>query len=206
MEAQKLEAQRRTDRGKGPARQIRSEGLIPAVFYGGGSEATALTISPKALLQALDTAWGRNALIELRYDGQDGLAMVKDIQVHPVTRRPLHVDFLRVSRDAEVVVRVPVRASGRAIGVQKGGKLQVVFRDLEVRAKPDSVPAEIVIDVTPLDIGQTISVRDLELDAGVRVTLPPARTVVLVEEESRGGVTEQDAEADAAASSDKPAS
>src|SRR5262245_7502149 len=96
MPTQSLVAETRQQTGKGAARQLRTRGLVPAVCYGAGQEPTGLAVSPKELVAVLSTAHGRNVLLTLQIAGKPQLAMVQDLQIHPVTRRPLHVDFYRV--------------------------------------------------------------------------------------------------------------
>lgn len=178
MPTHTLTAQARPQTGKGAARQLRAQGLIPAVYYGPGHAPSGLAISPKELTAALSTEFGRNALLILSIGGKSELAMVQDLQVHPVTRRPVHVDFYRVDDQAEIQRNVPFVAEGKAKGVVAGGELAVIYRDLPLRAKPGSFPAKIQVDVTNLEIGDHIKVKDLALPAGVSVVLPTERNVV----------------------------
>jgi large subunit ribosomal protein L25 len=173
-----LTAQARPQTGKGAARQLRAQGLIPAVYYGPGHTPTGLAISPKELTSALSTEFGRNALLTLSIGGKNELAMVQDLQIHPVTRKPVHVDFYRVDEQAEIERAVPFHAEGRAKGVVAGGELAVIYRDLPLRAKPGQFPSKIQVDVTNLEIGDHIKVKDLALPAGVSVVLPSERNVV----------------------------
>jgi large subunit ribosomal protein L25 len=203
METQALNAEVRETRGKGPARQLRSRGLIPAVFYGPGIETTAMAISPKELVKALETEYRHNVVLTLPLEGNQVLAMVKDIQVHPVSRVPVHVDFYRVASDRPVEVRVPLRTTGRAKGVVKGGKLTVVFRDVPVRTTPDKIPANITINVEGLDMGDVFKVSDLTLPEGVEVLHAPDRRLVLVGEDRKRVTDEEEAGAEAAAPATK---
>jgi large subunit ribosomal protein L25 len=175
-----LVAESRTQTGKGPARQLRAKGLVPAVYYGPGHEATGLAIRPKELIAALSSAYGRNALISLQIDGKAENALVQDVQVHPVTRQPLHVDLYRVDLDKEIEREVTFVADGRAKGVVAGGEQTVIYRKLPLRAKPGVFPASVHADVTNLEIGDHIKVKDLKLPEGVTVALPPERTVISV--------------------------
>ncbi len=197
MEKQTLQVEVRETSGKGPARQLRAQGKIPAVFYGAGVDTTKLSLSPKALLKALETPQKQNVVLSLDVGGTAHLAMVKDIAVHPVTRQPLHVDLYKVTEDRPVDVHVPVATKGRPVGVQKGGQLQVVFRDLPVRTTPNRIPSVIEIDVANMDIGDILTVADLPLDEGVSVQFKPDRRVVLVTEPKRV-VEEKTDEAEAA--------
>jgi len=178
MTSHTLVAESRPETGKGAARQLRAKGLVPAVYYGPGHEPTGLAVSPKELIAALSTAHGRNALITLQIAGKDELALVQDLQIHPVTRRPIHVDFYRVDTDQTLEREVPLAAEGRAKGVVAGGELVVVYRALPLRAKPGKFPARIQVDVTNLEIGDHIKVKDLSLPEGVTVALPAERSVV----------------------------
>jgi large subunit ribosomal protein L25 len=175
-----LVAESRTQTGKGPARQLRARGLVPAVYYGPGHEATGLAIRPKELIAALSSAHGRNALISLQIDGKAENALVQDVQVHPVTRQPLHVDLYRVDLNKEIEREVTFVADGRAKGVVAGGEQTVIYRKLPLRAKPGALPASVHADVTNLEIGDHIKVKDLKLPEGVTVALPPERTVISV--------------------------
>lgn len=175
-----LVAESRPQTGKGAARQLRAKGLVPAVYYGPGHEATGLAIRPKELIAALSSAHGRNALISLQIDGKAENALVQDVQVHPVTRQPLHVDLYRVDLNKEIEREVTFVADGRAKGVVAGGEQTVIYRKLPLRAKPGALPASVHADVTNLEIGDHIKVKDLKLPEGVTVALPPERNVVSV--------------------------
>lgn len=190
MNTQTLQVEVRQAGGKGPARQLRMQGKIPAVLYGPGIDTTKLTIAPKEFVKALTTDMGRNAIFELTIEGNSHLAMARDIQVHPVTRDPLHIDFYRVSVDREVTAPVPLRTRGRAAGVQKGGQLQVIFRELPVRCTPDKLPAFIEVDVTNLEMNEVIKVEDVQLPEGVRILLAADRRIINVSETRKAVATD----------------
>ncbi len=181
MEAQTLSAEVRHTSGKGPARQLRKRGLIPAIYYGPGTETVKLSVSPAKLEKAITGDYGRNQLLELELDGKKLLALVRDLAIDPVTRALRHADFYAVAKDRTVETIVPLEVKGRAAGVQKGGQIRKLFRDLPVRAFPQDVPAAITVDVSPLDLGDEVKVEDLPLDAGVEVTFPSRRRVLFVE-------------------------
>jgi large subunit ribosomal protein L25 len=178
MQTHTLSAEKRDQTGKGAARQLRIRGLVPAIYYGPGQAPTGIAVSPKELVAALSTEHGRNALLTLKMAGGDQLAMVQDVQVHPVTRRPLHVDFYRV--DAEHVIErlVPLLVEGKAKGVVGGGELVVIYRSVPLRAKPGTFPARVTVDVTPLEIGDHVKVSELKLPEGVEAALPADRSVI----------------------------
>lgn len=196
MEPKTLSAEVRETRGKGPARQLRASGLIPAVIYGPAIETKQITVSPVALARALRGVYRRNQLIKLELGGESHLALVRDLDVHPVTRALRHADFYCVTEDRTVETTVPFLTKGRSIGVQKGGKLNKVFRSLPVRAFPQNIPANITVDVGPLDTGVEVTVADLVLPEGVEVTFPATRRVIVIEYKE---VVEEPAEDAAAA-------
>jgi large subunit ribosomal protein L25 len=182
METQTLTAEVRTGRGKGPARQLRISGKIPAVLYGPGGETLALTIDPVQLVKTLTTPFRRNQLLEIDIAGQKQFATVKDLDVHPLTRAVRHADFYRVSLENPAVYNIPLRTTGRAKGVVKGGELRVHFRSLPLRVNPDKVPAEIVLNVENLDMNESIRVKDIQLEFG-ELQLPAERAVVFLSSE-----------------------
>lgn len=180
METLTISAEVRQAGGKGPARQLRMQGLIPAVFYGPGKPPVALSINPTPLKKILSGSFKRNQLIELDLGGKKELTLCKDVDVNPVTREIRHVDFYSVSLDRKVKTFVPFETFGRAIGVQKGGKLQKVYRALPVECVPNKVPANITIDVTGLDTNAIFRVSDLKLEAGVSVLFPQEKALIIV--------------------------
>jgi large subunit ribosomal protein L25 len=197
METQTLPAEVRIARGKGPARQLRMKGKIPAVLYGPGGEALVLTVDPIALTKALTTPFRRNQLMELEIDGKKQFATVKDLDIHPVTRDIRHADFYRVSLDTPAEYQIPLRTVGRAKGVVKGGELRVHFRTLPIKVAPDKVPAEIVLNVENLDMNESIRVKDIKLEHG-ELQLPAERAVVFLSSEVRK-IAEEEPVAGAAA-------
>jgi large subunit ribosomal protein L25 len=200
-EAQTLTTESRAagDKGKSAARRLRGRGLIPAVFYGPDAAATSIAVAPKALAQALGTAHRRNALLKIEVGGQQHYAMVKELQIHPVTRAPLHVDLYEVSLDREVSVDVPFTTEGRAKGVIAGGEVNAIFRALPVRATPDKIPAVITVDVTNMELNTTVKTKDLSLPEGVTVALDAERNLVTCAEPRKRQTEEEEAAAAGAA-------
>ena len=180
METTTLQAEVRVGRGKGPARRLRARGKVPGVFYGPGLDPTPLTLSPKEVIKALEGERGRNVVFKLSVDGKDELAMVKDLETDPVTRELLHIDLYRVFEDKVLEVNVPLRAQGRAAGVVQGGVLNVTRRTLPLRTTPANIPVSIEVDVTHLEIKDTVSVEDITLPEGVECLLRPKLTLAIV--------------------------
>ena len=201
METTTLQAEVRDSRGKGPARRLRAQGKIPGVFYGPGVEPTPLTLSPKELRKALRGERGRNVVFKLSVDGKDELAMVKDVTTDPVSQELLHVDLYRIFEDKVLEIDVPFHANGRAQGVVMGGVLNVTRRTLPVRTTPANIPVSIDVDVTHLNLKDTISVEQVPLPEGVECTLAPKLTLVIILEPRKATAAEEaeDAAAEAAA-------
>jgi large subunit ribosomal protein L25 len=199
----KVSATLRDERGKNSSRRLRVDGKIPAVAYGGGEPALALTVSPEDVKTALYGPHGVNAVVELEVSGGASVkAMIADYQYHPVSRTLLHADFIRVSDTAEVTVNVPLELTGRSKGVVMGGTLRQVFRELPLKCVPSKIPVKVVYDVTNLDLDQHVSAADLQLPEGVEILLPAKRTVASVAIDKHAK-KEEEAEAAAAEAAKK---
>lgn len=163
-----LEAVRRESFGRNNAGRMRQAGRIPAVIYGGvkgGSE--SLAVDPKQLLEILHSEGGVNTLIKLKVEGAgtDTHVLVKEFQIHPVTRQLLHADFYRVAMDKVTRVTVPVHLTGEAKGVKaEGGIVDFVHREVLVECLPADIPKHIVVDITELMMHDGVRVRDLVSD------------------------------------------
>lgn len=190
MEKQTLPAEVRTARGKGPARQLRMKGKIPAVLYGPGGDTEAITVDPIELGKSLSGPYTKNQLLELDIAGRKQLATIKDLDVHPVTRAIRHADFYRVSLETPAVYDVPLRTTGRSKGVVKGGDMRVLYRTLPVRVTPHKVPSEIMVNVENVDMLESVRVKDLQLESG-EVMLPADKAVLVVSGERKKVVEEE---------------
>jgi large subunit ribosomal protein L25 len=179
MEIVKLDAKVRSEAGKGPARRLRREGMVPAVAYGRELSAVSIAVSPKVLVDILNSAHGQNTLLELGIDGQKKATVIlRDYAVHPVTREILHADFVEIRLDQPVDVDVPLVCLGKAAGVVAGGIMRQIYRRLPVRCLPEKIPTLIEYDVTALELGDNIKVSQLALPEGVTVRLAPEQTVL----------------------------
>jgi large subunit ribosomal protein L25 len=181
-----LTAQVRKNLGKGAARALRHQSLIPAVLYGRDLESLPLAVRPSDIAGAIGTASAENILIDLTVaDGesvQSHRAMIREIQVDPVRREILHVDFLGISMDRQITVEVPVNLVGDPVGVSvaMGGMLQQVLRSVEIACLPDRIPESLDLDVTSLTIGHSLHVSDLSAPEGVELLADPGLTVATV--------------------------
>jgi len=185
MQPIELAIEIRQDQGKGAARQLRRQGKIPAVFYGPKQKNFMLATAPSDLTKALSTEYLRNAVLKLNIEGIEYLALVRELQRDQVSGSLLHADFYHVDMERSVVVDVPFSTTGRAAGVVKGGELNVVHRTVPVKTVPSKIPVKIEVDVTPLDIGEHVSVVDLKLEEGLEVILPAKESLVGVLSPSR---------------------
>lgn len=168
--------------GKGSARSLRRQGLVPAVVYGKGIEPCALSVDPKALKKSIATEAGLNTLITLKGDGPfDGrVVIVKDMQVDPVVDSILHADFQVIDLAAKVSVMVPVHPVGKSAGEKEGGNLSVIRHEIEVFCLPTAIPSSIDIDVTEMQIGDVFHVEDLQLTDGVEAPHDANFTILTV--------------------------
>jgi large subunit ribosomal protein L25 len=181
MAEQKLVASVRQESGKGVARKLRADGRVPAVLYGQGADPIAMSVDARELSHLLH-AGGANVLVDLVVDGREHLAMPREIQRDHIKGRYWHVDFLAVSRTEKITVDVPIRINGEAAGVKLGGVLEHHLWEVSVECFPTDVPEAIDIDVSPLDIGDSIKVGDLTVPDGGEITSNPEDSVVAVQQ------------------------
>lgn len=182
METVELEAALRSLGGKGPARRMRRDGKVPAVFYGPKRSSTLIAIDAKEFLQKVSALEGSH-LIRFHSGADDianKIALVKDAQYHPVTGAVLHADFYEVDMTQKLRVRVPLHFTGKAAGVAQGGILQPVQRDVEVECLPSDIPEFLTVDVTALNIHDAVHVSEVQAPAGVTVCYDTDATVVTV--------------------------
>ncbi len=203
METVTLNANVRVKSGKGVSRRLRTSGQIPAVSYGRGKDTANLSIQHDALRDILLSERGRNSIIQMSVDGGAAYnVMVKEYTVHPLSRKLLHADFVRVDGDTRIDVKVPFRTTGRSKGVGQGGTLLVQVRMLRLRCTTNSIPVAIEHDVTELDIDEVVKVGDLALPEGVEALMPAERKVVMVAP-PRVDNSKKDGEAEAAEGEEK---
>jgi len=178
-----LSARLRKVTGNSPARSLRREGRIPAVLYGPKTEPILLSIDSKEFEQITKKSTIGSVLLNLQIqngDTQNRPAMVKELQTHPVTQRFLHVDFYEIDMQRKIRVMVPVVVRGKARGVEEGGLLQIVRREIEVLCLPTEIPEAFEVDVTHLDIGGAIHLEDIQAVGNVEISGDENVTVVSV--------------------------
>ncbi|WP_404713990.1 50S ribosomal protein L25/general stress protein Ctc [Sphingomonas sp. MMS24-J13] len=166
-----LSAQTRDRAGKGASRAMRREGRVPAVVYGNKQEALSISLEEKALIKAMANGHFMNSVVMIDGVGQAVRTLPKDVQFHPVTDRPLHVDFLRIGEHTTVHVNVPVVFTDEenSPGIKRGGVLNVVAHELELIVDAAEIPDEISVSLAGLDVGASIHISAVTLPAGATV-------------------------------------
>ena len=215
MEQLELKTKIRKTIGNGPARALRREGKIPAVLYGPKTEPILLSVNIKDIEQIVKQGSVGQALLNLHIQNGEKItktAMVKELQRHPVSGKYLHIDFYEIDMQRKINVMVPVVVKGQSIGVELGGILQIVRRELEVFCLPSAIPGAIEVDITELDVGDSIHVQEIQLPEDVElpedvdftvitILAPKVEEVVEEEEleEEEEAIEEEGAEGEAAA-------
>jgi len=206
-EALKLAAEARDRAGKGASRAIRREGRVPAVIYGNKKDPVQVHVEAKALGKLLSTGHFLNSVVEVEVGGKTERTLPRDVQFHPVTDRPLHVDFLRLSKDARVTVAIPVRFTDEdeCPGIKRGGVLNIVRHDVELNCPADNIPDDLVTSLKGLEVGESIHISAFTLPEGAKLVIDDRDfTVATIVAPSALKSTEE-GEAEAPAASEVPA-
>jgi large subunit ribosomal protein L25 len=167
-------AERRPKAGRGQARALRRDGKIPAIVYGGKEEPLMLAVGAKEIKRQLTTnPRFFSSLFELDLDGEKLRVLPREAQLHPVSDDPLHLDFIRAAAGARVTVEVPVvfRNEAASPGLKRGGVLNIVRREIELSCPVESIPSQLVVDLTGLDINVSVHISQIALPEGVRPTI-----------------------------------
>lgn len=207
MELIELKTEKRTETGNGPARRLRRAGRVPAIYYGPSAKPVLLSVNKKDLETVLKKGGVGQVILNLviQNNGETRTmpAMIKELQTHPVSRNFIHIDFYEINMDRKITVKVPVVTTGVAKGVELGGILQIIRRELEVECLPLEVPESIVIDISDLDIGDSFHVGRISLEGDIEILDDEDYTVVTVvspkleeaeapeEEEAEEGIAEE---------------
>ncbi len=181
MERVSIAAQKREAHGKGVARSLRRDGMVPAVLYREG-RAQSITLSRKELAKLINSAAGEQMMVDLQFtDGERKLALLKDVQVDPIRGELLHSDFFEVSLAEKVRIPLHITTVGEPIGVKRdGGILQHTLREVEVECLPDKIPGKVEIDISGLEVGQSVHVSDLSFGEGIKVLTDTGDVIVTV--------------------------
>ncbi|ADL11640.1 50S ribosomal protein L25 [Acetohalobium arabaticum] len=176
MERVQLDVELRDETGTGSARRLREQGLVPGVVYGRNQEPINLKLDATELADVT----GGNAIIDLQVDGEEKTVMVKDVQKDVITDEYLHVDFHQIALDEPIVVEVPISLEGVAEGVKEGGVLQKTLRKVEVQCLPTEIPSDLKLNISELEVGESLHVGDLEAGEGIELTTSGDEVVVTV--------------------------
>ena len=179
-----LTVAKRSDQGKVAARRLRRQGQVPAVVYGGDRPPASISVDEHALRELLKQQAGEHTIFLLKLEGtkDERRAMIREIQRDPISGHFLHIDFIRITAGQKLHVRMPVELTGDSVGVRGGGRIDFISRELEVELLPRDMFDKFTIDISNLDLGQHLSVADLEglLPESGRFLEDPHRVVVLV--------------------------
>ncbi len=168
-----LAAEPKERAGKGAARAARRDGRIPGVIYGAKKSPVMITLDPQEVHREIRGGGFFTTLFDIKVNGGNERVLARDLQQHPVSERPLHIDFLRVSTSTVVVVEVPCNFVNdeESPGIKRGGVLNIVRHALELSCRADAIPNEIEIDLTGLDIGDSVHISQIDLPDGVTPTI-----------------------------------
>jgi len=199
MKSVELKARPRTELGTQAVKRMRAAGRVPAIIYGRSISPQPLEVDAAELEEVLHHSASENVLVHVKVEGESNsrLAIIKEVQHHPVKGKILHVDFQQVAEEEKVTITVPVEAVGEAAGVKAGGILEHVLFQIEVRAKPRDLPENIQVDVTNLGLGETLHVRDIQPPPGVEILTDPEVPVITIVKPAVGEEEEAAAEVQA---------
>lgn len=179
MERVTLNVEKRDKAGKGIARVLRRQGMIPAIIYRGGGS-LPIAISKKAMAEFIDSTAGEHTVVNLKFsDGDRKLAILKEYQTDPLRGDILHTDFFEISLTEKVTVNVRIVTHGEPVGVKRDdGILQHVLREIEIKCLPDKIPGHLEADISKLEIGQYIHVKDIQVGEGIEVLTAPDEVIL----------------------------
>ena len=175
MAVVELQAWPREERGSRPSRRLRRQGLVPAVLYGRDKPNVLLKLREEDLFELLTA---HTSVVELQWDSSTQPAQVKELQVDRLEDRVLHADFVRISLSEKIEVSVPLEVVGEAPGVEEGGVLEMQMREVEVECLPQAIPESIEVDVSELEMGDSILIRDIEFPEGITPVNDPTRVAI----------------------------
>jgi len=201
-----LDVEVRDVTGTGPARAARRDGAVPGVIYGGDQDAVAVSLRQNEVMKAINSGQFLASMIEISHNGDKQKVLTKDIQFHPVTDMPIHVDLYRVTLDTIIEVEVPVTFTGEdvALGIKAGGTLNVVRYQIEVKCPAGSIPDAIEVDISNMEIGDSLHISEVTLPEKVTPAITDRDFTIATMIMSRAAVEEdatddaEDGEADAA--------
>jgi large subunit ribosomal protein L25 len=178
-----LNVETRSSKGNGPARSLRRRGIIPSILYGAKTKPAMLSIDARELEQIVKKGNINQVLLNLTIKDTNipsKSAMIKELQHHPITHEFLHVDFYEVAMDKKIRISIPITTVGNSKGEELGGILQIIRRKVDVLCYPNQIPETLTVDVTELDIGDSIHIEEITLPEGIEVPADVNFTVITV--------------------------
>ncbi len=177
-----IKAEKRENFGKNASRVVRREGRVPAILYGAGLDNVALTLDKKDMFSILKSETGENTLFVVSFDSEKKDAMIKELQINPVSDELLHVDLIQIVMDKMIRVAVPVVLIGEAVGVKtEGGFVDFSSREIEVECLPKDIPESIEVDIEELHLHQSVKVEDISAPEGTVITSDSEMVLVLIQ-------------------------
>ncbi len=195
MKQVSLSAIKRTKTGKETAKKLRKQGLIPAIIYGADTDPIPIAIKFNEFERIMHRYKGEMLLFNLEIKNGETFnkqALLKEYQIHPVTDKVIHVDFLAIHEGTPISIDVPLEFVGRPVGIPKGGILEIHMHELTIECLPSQIPDKITVDISPLDLGDVLHVKDIQVPEGVKVLDDPEETVVTIVAEEKGESEEEE--------------
>ncbi|MDH4257227.1 MAG: 50S ribosomal protein L25 [Candidatus Aminicenantes bacterium] len=178
----KIKAEKREVFGKNASRRLRKEGMVPVILYGSNEVNVPLTLEKEALFKILRSETGENTVFEVSFNSETRNAMIKDLQLDPVSDEILHADLIQIAMDKVVRVSIPVVTIGDAVGIKtEGGFIDFVTREIEVECLPKDIPEHIEINISHLHLRQSFKVGDVDVPEGVKLITEPDSILVHIE-------------------------
>lgn len=181
MDRFRVEVKKREGTGKQEVKKIRDQGYIPAVIYGRGIN-TPVSISSEGFKVLKDMRFSESTVIDLNISGQEESevipVLIKDVQIHPLTDKVIHLDLLKVSLKEKIKVHIPIVLKGEAKGKEEGAVLEQVLREIEVEGLPLEIPEKLELDVSALEIGHSIHAKEIHFSGNIKVITEPEATIV----------------------------
>ncbi|MCK4653294.1 MAG: 50S ribosomal protein L25 [Candidatus Cloacimonetes bacterium] len=176
----KIEAQLRDKGKRSDLNKFRNQGYIPAIIYGEGKEGTKILLQKIPFLKNYKKSLGEVAFFEIKVNGKSYTTLIKEKQIHPVTREFTHIDFVELHKGKKITLEIPINYTGEALGTQEGGLLEILHRKIEISCLPKDIPEEIKVDVSNLEIGDSIHFADIEMPENVDTNMSDITTLVAV--------------------------
>ena len=174
----KINAEKRNLGKKSNLTELRKEGFIPGIIYGNGQEGMKISINARDYAREYKKSIGEVAFFDITVDGKTYKAFIKDKQIHPLTREIVHIDFLELHKGKSITIDIPINFDGEAIGIKEGGILDIIHRKMQVTCLPKDIPDEIKIDVSGMNIGDSIRVGDIILSEDIVADLSEDVTIL----------------------------